>query len=83
MLRYSLKSLDKLNTLEEQEKLAGNLPPISAAPSSALIDYSSHPLNLLLVLALIAFNLTDLYQFGINLFPALDSGKILRGVLGS
>ena len=76
MLRYSLKSLDKLDTFKEQEKLTSNLPPILATSSLALIDYSSYSLNLSLILALIAFDPADPYQSGVNLFSTLDSSRI-------
>ena len=87
MLRYSLKSLDELDALEEQEKLgvlaADTQPPTLELPSPVLIDYSNYPLNLSLVSALAAFNPTNPYQSDINLFSTLDSSRILRGVLGS
>ena len=83
MLRYSLKSLDELDALKEQEKLADNQPLISETSSLALIDYSNYPLDLSLVSALVAFDPTNPYQSSINLFSTLDSSGIPRGVLGS
>ena len=59
MLRYSLKSLNKLDALEEQEKLADSQLPTPETPSLVLIDYSNYPLDLSLVSALAAFDLSD------------------------
>ena len=83
MLYYSLKSLDKLDALKKQEKLADNISSILATPLLILIDYSSHPLNLLLVSALVAFNPANPYQSSINLFLILDSSRNPRRVLDS
>ena len=65
MLRYSLKSLDELDALEEREKLGALIVdtqlPILEPPPSALIDYSNHPLDLSLVSALVAFDPANPY----------------------
>ena len=83
MLRRGLKSLDKLDALEEQEKLVDNASLISATPLLIPVNYSSHPLDLSLVSALVAFDPADPYQSGINLFSILDSNRNPRRVLGS
>ena len=61
MLRRSLKSLDELDALKAQEKLAGNISLTLATPLLVLVDYSSYPLDLSLVSALVAFDSADSY----------------------
>ena len=62
MLYRSLKSLDELDALEKQEKLADNQPLIPETPSLALIDYSNYSLDPSLVSALVAYDPSDPFQ---------------------
>ena len=87
MLRYSLRSLDKLDALKEQERLEASAAdaqsPTPKPTSSASINYFDYPLNLLLVAALIAFDPANPYQSSIKFPATIDSSRIPRGVLGN
>ena len=87
MLYYSLRSLNKLDALKEQERLKTSIAdaqsPTSEPSSLALINYFNYPLNLLLVAALIAFDLADPYQSSIKFPATINSNRTPRGVLGN